>query len=95
MEVIKEIIGLNRDHENQETMKKFGYLIHELLEMSNVFYRIMYKPEGSINSAIAQEHPLNVIIVRYPTKLTEIAQDLFKEDINKIKVKHFEKLKNQ
>ena len=67
-------------------MKKYAFEIHHLLDVSNVFYRIMYNPLGQ---PLAQRHPLNVIIIQYPVKLVEVSQSIFNEDISTLKLNFF------
>ena len=40
------MVGLCRDAESLETMKKYAYDIHQLIEISNVFYRITFNPDN-------------------------------------------------
>ena len=62
-------------------MKKFAYEIHQLLEVSNVFYRIMYDPNNSSakmkENIDAHNNPLSIILIKYPAKIVEVAQQIF------------------
>ena len=62
-------------------MKKFAYEIHQLLEVSNVFYRIMYDPSSSSakmkENIDAHNNPLSIILIKYPAKIVEVAQQIF------------------
>ena len=88
-DIISEMISLHRDVESKELVKKFAYDIHQLLEVSNVFYRIMYNPDSEKNkNAATHEHPLNTIIIKYPNRIIQISQELFEESIYEIKLRH-------
>ena len=71
-------------------MKKFAYEIHQLLEISNVFYRIMYDPSNPKvkENTDAHKNPLSIILVKYPAKIVEVAQQIFEDDIHDLKVKY-------
>ena len=75
-------------------MKKYAYEIHQLIEISNVLYRITYDPDNSKGKNIVDKsnHPLHVIIAKYPNKLTDIALNIFSESIEELKITHFDKI---
>ena len=71
-------------------MKKFAYDIHQLFEVSNVFYRIMFDPNNTAirENTDAHKNPLSIILVKYPAKIVEVAQQIFILDIHNLKLKY-------
>lgn len=85
------MVGLCQKVEFVETMKKYAYEIHQLIEISNVFYQITYSTDRDKIMKKA-DHPLNVIMVRYPHKLLQIAQNIFSESLKSLKITHYDKI---
>ena len=67
-------------------MKKFAFEIRQILEISNVFYRIMYNPQDTKNALLAVSNPLGVILVKYPNKVQEIGQRIFNRSLKELKI---------
>ena len=86
------MISLHRDAESKLLMKKFAYEIHQLLEVSNVFYRIMNDPSEKIKNPQTHEHPLNIIIIKYPNTVIQVAQTIFDENIYELQLLHNNKM---
>lgn len=90
---IGNIVGLAKNADELKLFKRFCFNVHEWLEISNVFYRIVYEDGSDKQKAVlANDHPLNIIIVKFPLKLVELSQTIFLDSIDNLKLKSVNKI---
>lgn len=90
---IGNIVGLAKDPIEEDLFKRFCFNVHEWLEISSVFYRIVYEDLGGDKAVLASDHPLNIIIVKFPLQIIDLSQKIFTNPIINLKLKSVNKIK--
>lgn len=86
-DILLNILSLKHDRNTRDKISEYVYRMISIMEISNVFYRIVYEKDNKTSFTKA-DHPLNFIVSKYPTKLTTLSQRLFDKSIEELKLEN-------